>query len=631
MAKIAVLLPRNYMLGQLETVLEEKEGLKDDIIVTKTIQTSDAIEEARKAVDKGAHIIIARGIQAKMIHDYLKIPVVEVILTTQELGLLVLEAKKIVKKENPRIAIVTFQNTLGDITYFNELFQVTLVPYYPSDVEEMEQMVAEAVKDGADLIIGGDRVEHIVKQYSVPSLFSLSTEDSIRNALDIAEKMSYIADVEKEFNAQVETILDTAFNGVIKIDREKHILIINRMMEELLKKSASDVTGKGIGEYVDLEDDYIERVLEGRQESCLTSIQIKDVPLMVMIAPIKLDEEITGAIISCHKLKNVLSPKIQTVQEMYLSGYVAKNYFEKFYSKDRKMKDTIELAKKYALSKFPVLIYGEDETECSQFAQSIHNNSLRKNFPFISINCAHLNETQQMEALFGNQDSEKGYLESGKYGTVYIREIDKLSPVCQYQLFKTVSNHGALLNDVDRTTFYDFRLIASSKRDLKLLLNKGAFRDDLYYAINALSLKIPPLRKRPKDVEYLVKQYLKNFKEEYSRYLVLSEDAMQKLVDHSWAGSITQLEAFCERLFLSAEKKNIDGAMVAELLESLYPEVQSFDGVEKLVVYKQPEAEELTTLLAKYNGSRSKVAKELGISTTTLWRKMKKYGVTDRV
>ncbi|MDD3222604.1 MAG: sigma-54-dependent Fis family transcriptional regulator [Clostridia bacterium] len=631
MAKIAVLLPRNYMLEQLETVLEEKADLRDDIIVTKTIQTSDAIEEARKAVDKGAHIIIARGIQAKMIHDYLKIPVVEVILTTQELGLLVLEAKKIIKKENPRIAIVTFKNTLGDITYFNELFQVTLVPYYPSDVEEMEQMVAEAVKDGADLIIGGDRVEHIVKQYSVPSLFSLSTEDSIRNALDIAEKMSYTADVEKEFNAQVETILDTAFNGVIKIDRDKHILIINRMMEDLLKKSASDMTGKRIGEYVDLEDDYIERVLEGRQESCLTSIQIKDVPLMVMIAPIKLDEEITGAIISCHKLKNVLSPKIQTVQEMYLSGYVAKNYFEKFYSKDRKMKDTIELAKKYALSKFPVLIYGEDETECSQFAQSIHNNSLRKNFPFISINCAHLNETQQMEALFGNQDSEKGYLESGKYGTVYIREIDKLSPACQYQLFKTVSNHGALLNDVDRTTFYDFRLIASSKRDLKLLLNKGAFRDDLYYAINALSLKIPPLRKRPKDVEYLVKQYLKNFKEEYSRYLVLSEDAMQKLIGYSWAGSITQLEAFCERLFLSAEKKNIDGAMVSELLESLYPEVQSIDGVEKLVVYKQPEAEELTALLSKYNGNRSKVAKELGISTTTLWRKMKKYGVTDKV
>ena len=620
MAKIAVLLPRTYMLDQLDTILEEKPELRPDILLAKKIETSDAIEEARNAVDQGAHIIVARGVQAKMIHDYLKIPVVEVVMTTQELGLLVQKAKKVVKKKNPRIAIVTFHNTVGDITYFDELFEVTLVPYYPSDIEEMERMVEEAVKDGADLIIGGDRVEHIVKQYNVPSLFSLSTEDSIRNALDIAEKMSYTADVEKEFNAQVETILDTAFNGVVKIDKEKRILIINRMMEELLKKKAPDVTGKYLSECISLEDEYVNRVLDGRQESCLTSIQIKDVPLMVMIAPIKLDDEITGAIVSCHKLKNVLNPKTQTVQEMYLSGYVAKSYFERFYSKDQKMKDTMELAKKYSLSKFPVLIYGEDETECSQFAQSIHNNSLRKNFPFVSINCAHLSDEEQMEAL-----------EAGKYGTVYVREIDKMSPACQYQLFKTVSNHGALLNDVDRTKLYDVRLIASSKKDLKFLVSDGKFRDDLYYAINALSLEIPPLRKRPKDIEYLVKQYLKNFKEDYSRYLIIGDKAMQLLCDYSWSGGITQLEAFCERLFLSSEKKNIDEAMVTELLEMLYPNVEEVDGVEKLVVYKQPEAEELTQLLEKYHGSRSKVAKELGISTTTLWRKMKKYGVSDQI
>ena len=94
MAKIAVLLPRTYMLDQLDTILEEKPELRPDILLAKKIETSDAIEEARNAVDQGAHIIVARGVQAKMIHDYLKIPVVEVVMTTQELGLLVQEAKK---------------------------------------------------------------------------------------------------------------------------------------------------------------------------------------------------------------------------------------------------------------------------------------------------------------------------------------------------------------------------------------------------------------------------------------------------------------------------------------------------------------------------------------------------------
>ena len=625
MAKIAILVPRQSMMEQVLRVLDEDPKLKEDVIEVKVIRTEDSVEEARRVIDTGAHIVVARGLQARIMKEYTRIPVVDIVTTTQEVGLMIRKAQEIVQKPHPKIYMVTWKNTVGDTTYIDEIFDVEFHACCAKNIEEMERMVEEAVEQGADIIIGGDKVERMVKQFHIPSIFSVSTEDSIRNALDIARKMSYTADIEKEFNAQVETILDTTFNGVIRIDRNQNVLMVNRMMEDLLKKKSSEVTGKPLNSILPLEDDYMERVLDGRQESCLTSAQVRNTPIMVMIAAIRYDDAVTGAILSCHKLKNVREAGVGAAPEMYLSGYVAKGDFEWFYSQDRQMKKMIELAKKYALSRFPVLIYGEDESETSLFAQSIHNNSLRKNSPFVSVNCAHLSEKEQFETLF----ARKGLLETAKYGTVFIREIDKLSSVCQYHLYRMVSNSPKLLSDSDKTPRYDVRLIAESGRNLEKMVRDGDFRKDLYYSLNALSLTIPPLHRRPKDIEYLVNRYLQNFRENYSRYLYLTEDGMKALTEYEWEGGITQLEAFCERMFLSASRKQIDAGMVRELLEELYPDHMWMGEEDKIVIYRNQEAEKLQQLLQKHGGKRAAVAEELGISTTTLWRKMKKLGISN--
>lgn len=634
MAKIALLVPRTYMLEQAEKILEEQPQLKEEILEVKVIKTEDAVKEARRVIDRGAHIIIARGLQAKIMREFTRIPIVDIVITTQELGLMIRKSMELVKKRHPKIYMVTLKNAIGDTTYIDQIFDVEFHACCAENIEELEQMVDQAAKDGADVIIGGDKVERIVKRYNIPSIFSISTEDSIRNALEIAQKMSYIADVERQFDAQVESILDTTFSGVIRLDADCRIEKINRMTEELLQKKEKDVLGKTVNQILTLDDDYVEKVLSGKQESCLTSAKIRETPVMVMIAPIKYDDAITGAILSWHRLKNVKNVRTRTVPEMYLSGYIAKGDFDRFYSQDKQMRQIIEQAKKYALSRFPVLIYGEDEAEKSLFAQSIHNNSLRKNSPFVSVNCAHLSEEEQFRTLFGETDAAEGkgkpgILETAKYGTVFIREIDKMGIICQYQIFKMINSQGILLSDTDRTPRYDVRLIATAGRELESLTREGVFRKDLYYALNALCLRVPTLRTRPEDIIYLVNQYLSKFKEEYSRHLFLTADAMEQLVSCSWDGGVVQLEAFCERLFLSASRKNIDGQMVSALMDELYPERMVVDQEEKIVIYRQPEAEELLELMHKYGGKRNLIAKELGISTTTLWRCMKKYGIAD--
>ncbi|CAB1242856.1 protein of unknown function [Ruminococcaceae bacterium BL-6] len=194
MAKIMMLLPKKYMLDQAEKVIRENGFAVDTVRIVETV---DAVNEARKCIEEGANIIVARGMQAQLIKMHTNIPVVEISMTAQEIGLLVLESKKILKKKTPRIAVVALKNLMGDISCFDQLFGVHLKCYLMDRFDEVEQAVGNAVEDGADMILGGDHVIRSVEQYHIPTLFLRSTEDSFRGALQIASKMGYAIDVEK--------------------------------------------------------------------------------------------------------------------------------------------------------------------------------------------------------------------------------------------------------------------------------------------------------------------------------------------------------------------------------------------------------------------------------------------------
>lgn len=633
MAKIAMLVPKVHMAEQAEKVIKE-ESFSVDIV--KVIETVNSVDEARSAIEKGANIIVARGIQAQLIKSYTNIPVVEITLTAQEIGLLVVESKKIVKKKTPCIAIISLKNMIGNISYFDKLFDVKFNCYFTDDFHQMENAVEKAVMDGADIILGGDVALRIAERYDIPALFLQSTDESIREALKVASKMAYAIDIEKSNNAQIETMLDTAFNGIIKIDRNHKILIFNRIVEELLNKPASEVIGKQLEEEItDFDFDSIENILNGERDTFSTSIKIKGTPLLFLMAPIQYDNEITGAILSCHKIKNSTSAETKTMQDMYLFGFNARQDFSSFKTKQPKLRECIELGKQYSLSKHPILIRGEEGTEQEIFAQCIHNSSNRKNSPFLMVNCSGMSDNEQFEYLFGartsieNKETVSGIFQSCNYGTVYISEIDNLSNICQYELYKIICSQELMTGDMKRGKQYDVRIIAGTHTDLSILVKKGSFRKDLYYSLNALSLSIPPLRKREEDIERMVKEYLKNFKHSFSTYITITEDAMKVLKEYRWDGNLIQLENFCERLFLTTTKKNIDEAMVRSLLSELYPDVKTVGGEECVIIYKHPEAADIITYLKKYNGNRNAVAEEMNISTTTLWRRMKKYGITN--
>ena len=241
MSKIAILLPKEYMLEQARNVIREDEL---DIDILKVIKTSDSVYEARKAVEQGAGVILARGVQASFIRQYTNIPVAEMILTGQEIGLMIASAKKKVpNKKCPQIALIGFRSMFSDMTYADDLFGVRLKFYDITAIEQAAEKVNQAIDEGADVLMGGDTVNALASQRGFPGQFIDSTEESIRSALTTARKMLQTADVEKTYIAQFETVLDNSYNGIIEINEKKEITIVNKAGEELFRKKAAQLMG----------------------------------------------------------------------------------------------------------------------------------------------------------------------------------------------------------------------------------------------------------------------------------------------------------------------------------------------------------------------------------------------------
>lgn len=634
MSKIAILLPKEYMLEQARNVIREDEL---DIDILKVIKTSDSVYEARQAVEQGAEVVLARGVQAAFIRQYTNIPVAELTLTGQEIGLMIASAKKKVPdKKCPQIALIGFKNMFSDTTYADELFDIRLKFYDITAIEQAAEKVDLAIQEGADVLLGGDTVNALAAQKGIPAQFIDSTEESIRSAIGVAKKMILTAEAEKNFTAQFETVLDNSYNGILEIDENKEIMIVNRAGEELFHKKASQLEGTALGKVIpELEQRYIDDVLSGKRDSFMTSVYVAGVPMMLTAAPIQYENKIRGAIISLYRNASVRKNDADELHSYYLKGYVAYAHFSDIRITGKEMEYCVELSKMYALSKNPVLICGEDGTDKEKLAQCIHNNSSYKAGPFVAVNCSGMTEQMQVDRLFGNPDAEdesmkKGALAIGDHGTIVISEIEKLSLLCQYRLYRAIRYDSLIQNDLERSQTLDNRIIAITGADLYQYVEQGRFRQDLYYLLNSLTVEIPPLRKRPQDIRAIVEDCRVRFTKRYARFPKIAEDAMEALAGFGWQGNEIQLESFCERLFLTSPKKTITSDYVYFLLDTLYPVKERISEDGTTVIYQHPEAARLTELLEKHQGNRSAVARELGISTTTLWRRMKKYGVINK-
>ena len=272
MGKIVLLVSREEMIYQAHNILQEKQY---EIQEMRVVKTEDTVMEARQMIAAGATILIARGLQASLIKQYTDIPVVEIVITAQEMGLLVTRARQILKKQRPFIAVVGFKNMFSDMSYFETLYDIELRTYYATGEYSLYDAAKEAVADGADLIIGGDTAVAAAQAAGVPSLFLSTTEDSIRTAFSVAERMDFAMGAEKRNAAQMETLLDSSINGVMRLDGEGKVLSANPAMEQMMGKEEREVTGSSLWAiFPETERQGLKKALETGEENCSCFLRI---------------------------------------------------------------------------------------------------------------------------------------------------------------------------------------------------------------------------------------------------------------------------------------------------------------------------------------------------------------------
>lgn len=632
MVKIGMLLPEADMVPMAEKVVKD---MNVEIACLKAISSVDVVNEARLAVEAGAKIVIARGYQAKMIKQYTNIPLIEMKLHAQEIGLLLQKAKLMVKKEHPVIALIAFDNMLCDVSYMEELFGVTLKVAVMKRSEETPGILDKMEAYHPDLVIGGEITCNEAERRGYLTLFYRATEESIKEALESARAMAFATEIEKQNTAQFETVLDISFNGIVKVNMHGNIIVVNKLVEKLIGKEKEDVVGCALTEvFPQIDMDLVGRILKGESENLSTSISLGNKAFMLLMAPIEYDEVINGAIITLHQIADGARGAKRESNKMLLHGFSAKTDFGSIYTENVSMKKVLEDAKTFALSESPILIYGQAGIEDYLIAEAVHNNSNRKAGPYVSINMRGMDKEHQMEELFRREPVEsqrdmagKGAMIKADHGTLFIKGMEHLTLRVQHQILRTMLSRAQMRTDAQPIDALDVRIIGSSKVNLKQMVQQGTFSEEFYYMLQGLTLKVPSLNQRVEDLRHYFDWEIGRYSEMYNRHLKITDGGYQKLAKLPWNGNTIQLKAFCERLVLSTEKRVVDEIVLQKLFEELYPEMKETKGESRMVIYRSPESIELSEILERCHGNRNLAAKELGISTTTLWRRMKKYGV----
>ncbi|MCC8127587.1 MAG: PrpR N-terminal domain-containing protein [Clostridiales bacterium] len=624
MGKIALLVPREDMLYQAHNILQEK---KIPIVQMRVTTTENTVMEARRMIADGATILIARGLQASLVKQYTDIPVIEIVVTAQEMALLVMRARQIVKKSRPVIAVVGFQNMFCDMSYFDELYNIELRTYFGTQNTDLRAEAQRAVADGVDLIIGGDVAVQTASRAGIASLFLSSTEDSLRQAFLIAENMDFAMGAEKT-EAQFETLLDYTFGGVIQLDEGGRVTAVNSVMEDILGQDESILKGSRIQDVIpQITEEAMEKVLKEGQEYSLF-LEWNQNPFFAVLAPVIYDAKVDGVILTCNKIKKQAVPS-EGKNKGQAGGYLPLVRFEDILQESKAMRECVRLAGLYAVSEHPVVLMGESGTEKRMLAEGIHNSSSRKRGPFLDVPCEGLSEEDQRTMIFG----ERGAALQAQDGTLLIRDVDRLTAANQYRLYQLIRFHVCHGSDIARLRKVNVRVMVTIERPLSELMREGTISRDLYYLLSGLELAVPPLRERREDLEKKIDDTIRDCCDRYSRFHKLTSSAREMMLSYPWYGNLFQIESFCERLILTAQKRVIDETMVEKLLRELYPESAENeperDGLETSAALSAPlrEKARIQAALEHTGGSREEAARELGISKATLWRRMKKYGI----
>jgi len=300
---------------------------------------------------------------------------------------------------------------------------------------------------------------------------------------------------------------------------------------------------------------------------------------------------------------------------------------EDLIGKSAAIEKVLKDVKSVAPTNSSVIITGESGTGKELIARAIHANSLRKFYPLISVHCGALTESLLESELFGHEKgaftgalyNRKGRFEMADSGTIFLDEIATISTKMQIELLRVLETKSFMRVGGNKEISSDFRVICATNRDLKSMVEKGSFREDLYYRLNVMNIHVPPLRERTEDIPLLVDYFIKKYCTTMNKPLITMETAaLKRILEYPFPGNIRELENMIERAIVVGNGKKIslkDLPLAKDIVDS---SVESLDDFEKAFI---------SQILNKYSWNISRTANALKVDRVTLYNKIKKYGL----
>jgi transcriptional regulator, propionate catabolism operon regulatory protein len=500
---------------------------------------------------------------------------------------------------------------------------MNLITY--DDIEELELIINNLQKDGYKALVGGTLIYEMAQKYPEIDAYYYFTNEALQESATLALYLLKNKLNISNISGTVDTLINRVAVGIIICNQLGQILMLNSQAENIISCSREYAEGKYIGDLI--PDFDISHFKPGEETEKI--IKIHNGSYKVSIDN-KAHNAHNQVIVIEFLDKNKLSLELRLKD----SAPQAFTTFDNIVGNSKAIKETITLAKHYAVTRETILILGETGVGKDLFAQSIHNYSSRKDRPFWAINCATLPENLLESELFGYEEGaftgakkggKQGYFELANRGTIFLDEIGELSMSIQVKLLRVLEQGHVLHLGGKHFIPTDVRIVCATNRNLIQAVREGAFREDLFYRINVLQLHIPPLRLRKEDIRPLVEHFCEKIKPD-SRINQESIDFLSRIMsEYDFPGNVRELENLVRR-FLVVKMIYSTKSQLEEFFFNTIDSKKHDVIIERTgaIAKREMSIETIKSTMSKYRGNKSKTARELGISRTTIWRQLNK-------
>lgn len=488
------------------------------------------------------------------------------------------------------------------------------------------------------------KIQHINNKIVITNRSPIISDNKVLGAIGVFQDISELVGM-RELNEKFQKILEASHDLICFVDEQCKISYVNPAYETNLKINSNSILGCDL--YSISPKGYRMQVFNSKLPLDNKLHTKNGVDILSTIQPIFIDKIFKGVISiskTVYQIKDIAGMLEKSEEELNyykdeLKRHIQLNgNFKDIIGQENSLKDALIIADKASSTTSTVLIRGESGTGKELIAKAIHNNSSRKDKPFVRVNCAAIPENLLESELFGYEKgaftgavkSKPGKFNIADGGTIFLDEIGDMPKSMQVKLLRVLQEKEFESIGSIFTQKVDTRIIAATNRNLEEMLKTGEFREDLYYRLNVIAITLPPLRKRKEDINLLVEHFIKKISLKLDKHIdAIDKKSLELLQEYHWPGNIRELENIIERAINMCDSSTIsikDLPMYITNIESSRVGLINYNGHHDLLRLEDYEKEIITLAMKKYK-SYNKAGQILGITHRTVALKCKKYGI----